>query len=82
MVSEYAEHAEGLGTQPEERWRMSREDEIVFLTEERIHAVLVNLGAYFSTVKYTRDGHEYEVQIGTDEIEFIEEWAHEHEWYD
>lgn len=46
--------------------------EIVWLTEERCFAQLLNLGAYMSTVRYTRGGIEYEVLIDNDEFEFYE----------
>lgn len=48
--------------------------EIVWLTVERRFAVLVNRGAYYSVVKYTRYGTEYEVEIDNDEYEFVEEF--------
>jgi hypothetical protein len=47
--------------------------ELVWLTEERTLAKLISLGAYFSTVRYTRGGIDYEVQIPNDEIEFYGE---------
>lgn len=50
-----------------ERWSMP-EPEIVWLTEERTYAYLVRLGAYYSTVLYTRGGIDYEVQIPNDEF--------------
>lgn len=50
-----------------------RNPEIVWLYEERIFAVLVNRGAFFSTVKYTRAGIDYEVQISNDDYEFYED---------
>jgi hypothetical protein len=58
---------------------MTEECEIVWLTEERIFAVLVNLGAYFSQVKYTRGGIDYEVQVSNDEFEFLDEYTTDYE---
>lgn len=46
--------------------------EIVWLTEERTYAYLMSLGAYFSLVKYTRGGIEYEVFVDNDEFEYRE----------
>lgn len=47
--------------------------EIVWLTEERLFAELVNLGAHASLVRYTRAGNEYEVYVDNDEFEYREE---------
>jgi hypothetical protein len=47
--------------------------EIVWLTEERIFAVLVNRGAFYSVVKYERAGTDYEVQVSNDDYEFYED---------
>lgn len=52
---------------------MSPEDEIVWLTEERCFARLLQMNAYYSTVKYTRDGIDYEVQVANDEFDFRED---------
>jgi hypothetical protein len=46
--------------------------ELVFLTDERIVAQLIELGAYASRVRYTRMGIEYEVVVTNDEFEYIE----------
>lgn len=46
--------------------------EIVWLVDERTYAQLVSLGAYFSKVKYTREGIDYEVLVSNDEFEYIE----------
>jgi len=48
------------------------ETEIVWLTEERTFAELIRMGAYFSTVRYTRGGIDYEVLIDNDEFEYRE----------
>ena len=49
-----------------------RMPEIVWLTEERTFAHLVSLGAHFAVVRYTRDGHDYEVLVSHDEFEYRE----------
>lgn len=48
-----------------------RENEVVWLTEERTFARLMSMGAFFSMVKYTRMGVDYEVLIENDEIEGV-----------
>lgn len=45
--------------------------EIVWLIEERYFAELISLGAYFSLVRYTRGGIEYEVLVNNDEFTFF-----------
>jgi hypothetical protein len=52
---------------------MPREPELVWLLNDRHFAVLVNRGAFFSTVKYTRDGNDYEVEIENNDYEFYED---------
>lgn len=47
--------------------------EIVFLIEDRITAELLNRAAYFSLVRYTRGGIDFEVLVPNDEIEFSRE---------
>lgn len=46
--------------------------EYVWLTEERHYAELVNYGAHFSLVRYTRYGYDFEVLVSNDELNFIE----------
>lgn len=46
--------------------------EIVWLEEERTYAELLSLGAFFSTVRYTREGIDYEVLVSNDEFDYIE----------
>lgn len=41
---------------------------VVWLTEERTFAELINLGAYYSMVRYTRFGHDLEVLVPNDEF--------------
>lgn len=42
--------------------------EIVWLTEERTHAVLVRRGATFSLVRYSLSGYDYEILVENDEF--------------
>lgn len=49
-----------------------REPEIVWLVEERTFARLVQLGAFFSVVEYTREGIDYEVVVTNDEFDYWE----------
>ena len=58
---------------------MSREPEIIWLTEERTFAVLISMGAYYSKVRYTREGFDYETYVSNDEFIFWEEGAFYHE---
>lgn len=47
--------------------------EYVWLTEERTFAELLNLGAHASLVRYTREGHDFEVYVDNDEFEYRED---------
>jgi len=47
--------------------------EVIWLTEERVHGLLLNMGAHYSTVKYTKNGMEYQVLIENNEFNFIDE---------
>lgn len=40
---------------------------------DRTLAELVSLNAHYATVKYTRDGIDYEVQLTDDEYEFYDD---------
>lgn len=51
---------------------MDREFEIVWLEEERTFAELLNVGAYFSRVYYTRGGVDYDIWVANDEYKYIE----------
>lgn len=44
------------------------QNEIVWLTEERTFGELITLGAYYSLVRYTRGGIDYDVLISNDEF--------------
>lgn len=46
--------------------------EIIYLLIERHHAELVSRYATFSLVRYTRNGHDFEVIVDNDEYEFTE----------
>ena len=52
-----------------------QDNEIVWLTEQRHYAELISRGAYFSTVVYTREGHEVTIDVENDEYEFWEDRA-------
>ena len=45
--------------------------EIVWLTEERTFAELIQRGAYLSLVRFTRGGYDYEIVVENDE--FVDE---------
>ena len=47
--------------------------EVIWLTEERTFGVLVQMGAFYSLVRYTKYGNDYEVLIDNDEFESWEE---------
>lgn len=53
--------------------------EIVWLTEERHFALLVQRNAFYSLVRYTREGTDYEVVVKNDDYEFWEEYAFDYE---
>ena len=53
--------------------------EVVWLTEDRMFAWLINRGAHYSLVKFERDGHEFTALIENDEYEFWEERAIDYE---
>ena len=50
---------------------MSR-PEIIWLEDERTHAWLLSLGAYYSMVRYSKEGIDYEVLVSNDEIKYFE----------
>lgn len=57
------------------RWganQMTKSPEIIWLVEERTYAELIRRGAFFSTVRYTRGGIEYEILVGNDEFDDYE----------
>ena len=45
--------------------------ELVWLEDERVYAELIHLGAFFSKVRYTVEGIDYEVLVSNDEVEYI-----------
>jgi hypothetical protein len=53
--------------------------EIVWLTEERTFGILVAMGAFYSRIKYTREGMDYEIDVSNDEWESYERHVHEYE---
>lgn len=52
---------------------MVNASEIIWLLEERTYGILVKLGAFFSTVRYVKDGTDFEVLIENDEFELWKE---------
>lgn len=58
---------------------MFRVPEIVWLLEERTFGILVKMGSFYSTVRYTRDGYDYEVLIENNDYELWEEHALDYE---
>lgn len=58
---------------------MTHEPEIVWLLEDRHFAILLNRGAFYSTVAFTRDGVDYEVVIENDDYEEWEDHAIDYE---
>lgn len=51
------------------------EDEIIWMTDERTFAILLARGAWFSMVRYSKNGIIYEVLIENDEYIFREDHA-------
>ena len=51
---------------------MDSEFEIVWLEEERTFAELVSMGAYYSRIRYSRNGIDYDTWIANDEYKYIE----------
>lgn len=49
------------------------EDEVVWLTEERVYGILMARGTWFSMVRYSRGGIDYEVLVENDEYIFRED---------
>lgn len=58
---------------------MGHEPEIVWLLQDRHFAFLIQRDAFYSLVKYTRGGIEYEVVVKNDDYEFWEERAIDYE---
>lgn len=50
-----------------------REGVTIYLTEERVFGQMVKMGAYYSTVNFTKGGIEYEVMVENDEFVFLED---------
>lgn len=55
------------------------EDEVVWLKEDRRFAFLVSRGAYYSIVRYTAEGTDFEVQVENDDYDIWEERAIDYE---
>lgn len=50
-----------------------REGLTIYLTEERVFGTMIKMGAFYSTVNYTKGGNEYEVMVENDEFVFLED---------
>lgn len=46
--------------------------DVVWLIEENTLAVIINRGAHYSLVRYTREGIDYEVLVASDEFNDVE----------
>jgi hypothetical protein len=55
------------------------EDEVIWYGEERCYAFLVSRHAFFSIIRYTKDGYEYVVAVENDDYDLWEERAIEFE---
>lgn len=55
------------------------DDEVVWLKEDRRFAFLVSRDAYYSIVRYTAGGIDYEVQVENDDYDLWEERAIDYE---
>lgn len=51
---------------------------IVLIHAERVYGTVESLGLYASTVKYQKDGIEYEYMMDNDEFTVMEEIVFEH----
>lgn len=58
---------------------VTRDKEIVWLTEDRHFALLIQRDAFYSLVAYTREGINYEVVVKNDDYEFWEEYGFDYE---
>lgn len=54
-------------------------DEVVWLTEYRRFALLVQRNAYWSVVRYFANGNEYEIEVMNDEYELWSERSLDYE---
>ena len=52
---------------------MLHRESLIWIIDERIYGELVTMGAYYSTVRYVRDGLEYEVDLENDEFILVED---------
>lgn len=53
--------------------------QFIWLFEERTFGVLIEMGAYFSRVRYVHGGIDYDIYVENDEFEFWEDHAIEYE---
>jgi hypothetical protein len=52
--------------------------QIVWLHEEQCHGSIIKEGAYFSLVRYQKDGMDYEVFVDNGDFSVIDEIGFEH----
>lgn len=61
-------------------WReIHMTDSIVFIPEENVYGNIIKHSAYFSIVKYTRDGMEYEISLPNEDLIFVVTYQEEEE---
>jgi len=51
---------------------MEESSEIVWLIEERTFGTLIEMGAYFSLIKFNHKGMSYEIYVDNNEWQFYE----------
>ena len=51
---------------------------IVYIEDEKIYGTVDKLGAFVSTVKYQKDGIDYEVALENEEFTILDEIVFEH----
>lgn len=47
--------------------------QVVWLFDEEVHGLVVNEGAYYSTIKFKKDGFEHEELFANDDFVVVEE---------
>lgn len=54
-------------------------DAVVFIPDEEVYGNVVRYSAYFSIVKYKKDGMEYEISLPNEDLVFIVTYEEEEE---
>lgn len=54
---------------------VTQEPEYVWIPEEKVYGILINYGAYYSTVVYSVGGITYEVVMDNDEFEYFGDYG-------